>query len=584
MRKHPLAKCEECVFKDASFVPTQNPQPRAKIAVIGEAPGAYEAAKGVPFTGPSGRLLDKVLKHHGYQRADVMVTNVCLCRFENNDDPPKSAIAACKPRLDAELAASGVEKILAVGGTAASTLIDPKKKISSLRIGPPKPYIENENIQVVATWHPAYCLRAPDAFPTFVSDAAKLRGSSNASWREPKYHVFDVGSNVREAIRRLQESATDLVIDIESGIDKDTSFGHPDQHDLLCVGIAYAPGQAVVFTGSALSDPIVQAEFRHLLRTKRLIAHNGKFDLAGLYPRFGPLTLSEDTMLMSYALDERSGHHGLKKLAIENLGAPDWEAIIKKFLPKGKNYADIPRPILYKYNACDVAATWQLRDYFFSIMGEREHKIHAFMIQASNVLMELERAGTCFDTAYSVELQAMFEDELAKIEIDMENTTGRSINPRSPMQIQRYFQDNGLQLESTEADLLEAVRDRLSNETLRSFIDQLLLHRRRAKLNGTYVKGFQKRTYRGKVYTTYTLHGTTSGRLASKNPNMQNIVRDKRIKHQFTVESDENVLVQLDYKQAEGRVITTLAQDEYLAAIFNDPTRDMWEIGSKKIE
>lgn len=577
MRKHQLANCEECVFKDAPFVPTQNPHPNSKLAVIGEAPGPYEARKGIPFTGPSGRLLDQVLEHHGYHRADVMVTNICLCRPENNDDPPKSAIAACKPRLDAELAESGVEKILAVGGTAASTLIDPKKKISTLRIGPPKPYIEDPQVQVIATWHPAYCLRAPDSFPTFVSDTAKLRGNANASWREPKYHVFDTGSNVREAIRRLQEFATDLVIDIECGIDKDTSFGHPDHFDLLCVGIAYAPGQAVVFTGSALSDPIVQAEFGHLLRTKPLIAHNGKFDLAGLYPWFGPLTLSGDTMLMSYAIDERPGLHGLKKLAIENLNAPDWEAAIKKFLPKGKNYADIPTKILYKYNAYDVVATWDLRDLFITRMGEREHQLHEFLIQASNVIMDLERAGTTFDVDYSIELQALLEDEIQKIEIDMENTTGRVLNPRSPMQIMRYFNDRGLTLETTEADVIEALATRLPDGEIKTFIGQLLLHRRRAKLNGTYVKGFQKRIYKGKVYTTYTLHGTTSGRLASKNPNMQNIVRDKRVKNQFTVESPDNVLVQLDYKQAEGRVITTLAQDEYLAAIFNDPIRDIFD-------
>jgi DNA polymerase-1 len=58
---------------------------------------------------------------------------------------------------------------------------------------------------------------------------------------------------------------------------------------------------------------------------------------------------------------------------------------------------------------------------------------------------------------------------------------------------------------------------------------------------------------------------------------MQNIVRDKRIKHQFMVEDPRNILVQLDYKQAEGRVITTLAHDEYLASIFSDSTRDIFD-------
>lgn len=579
MRKHPLAKCEECVFQTAPFVPTQNPQPRAKLAVVGEAPGAYEAGRGIPFTGPSGRLIDQVLAHHGYQRSEVMVTNVCLCRPTDNADPPKSAIAACKPRLDAELAASGVDKILAVGGTAASALIDPKKKISSLRIGPPKPYIENPDIKVVASWHPAYCLRAPDAFPSLVSDTGKLAGKIYETWLEPDYRVFTDGSTVLEVLRRLDGLNGPIVVDIECGVDKDFAYVHPDQYDLLCVGIAYGPRKAVVIAGSGLKEPAVQDAFGRYLARKRIIAHNGKFDLAALRPAFNrDLTLWADTMLMSYSLDERPGQHGLKKLGIEVLGTPDWEAAIRRYVPRGGNYADIPRNILYKYNAIDVGVTWDLWELFTSRMGDRERRQHEFLIQASNALMNLEAAGITFDTQYSVELQELLESELMDLELAIERTTGRALNPRSPMQIMKWFAERGFMLKTTQADVLEKVLEKATiPQDIRKFIEQLLLHRRRTKLNGTYVKGFQKRIHDGKVYTTYTLHGTTSGRLASKNPNMQNIVRDKRIKHQFTVEHEDNTLIQLDYKQAEGRVITTLARDDYLASIFRDGSRDIFD-------
>jgi DNA polymerase I-like protein with 3'-5' exonuclease and polymerase domains len=73
------------------------------------------------------------------------------------------------------------------------------------------------------------------------------------------------------------------------------------------------------------------------------------------------------------------------------------------------------------------------------------------------------------------------------------------------------------------------------------------------------------------------LHGSTSGRLASRNPNLQNIVRDKTIRRQFTVAKPDNIFVQADYKQAEGRVITWLAQDEYLRTIFADESRDLFD-------
>jgi len=576
MRKHPLAQCEKCPFENAPFVPTQNPQPRSKLAVIGEAPGAYEAGRGIPFTGPSGKLLDQVLSHHGFQRSEVMVTNVCLCRPANNEDPPKAAIAACKPRLDAELAHSGVEKILAVGGTAASTLIDPKKKISYLRIGPPKPYIENSEIQVVASWHPAYCLRSPDAFPSLVSDTAKLKGKIYSKWVPPTYKVVDSNKTALAAIEALWLVDGPLVIDIETGFDKDEAFDHPNHYDLLCIGISFAPNRVIVFGTNALKDPEVQTRLGQLLRSKKVTGHNIKSDLAGLYPIFGRIEAARDTMLLNYCQDERPGQHALEKLGIEILGAPNWKEAFRRLVPPKKTYADAPRDKLYEYNAGDVSVTRDLDDLFESRITDRERQEHAFLIRASNAIVNLEMAGMPFDVEYSKELENMFEKELYELEVQISDTTGRNLNPRSPMQIARWFADEGFVLKSTDKDTMEALLNTKLPDHVRTFIEQLLLHRRRAKLCGTYVKGFQKRIYNGKVFTTYTLHGTTSGRLASRNPNMQNIVRDKRIKHQFTVERNGNVLIQLDYKQAEGRVITTLAQDEYLAAIFRDPNRDIF--------
>ena len=578
LRKHPLARCEECPFEHEPFVPTQNSHPTAKLAVIGEAPGAYEAARGIPFTGPSGRLLDQVLKHHGYERSEIMVTNVCLCRPENNDDPPKAAVAACKPRLDAEIAASGVAAIIAVGGTAASALIDPKRKISKLRVGPAKPYIEDDRINVVATWHPAYCLRAPDAFPSFVSDLSKLKAKENVPWIEPNYRAFEDGSVILQAINRLYTMEDPIAIDIECGVEKDISYVHPDQYNLLCVGISYAAGKAVVFGGSGLHESTVQIALGRYLRQRQIIAHNGKFDLAGLYPILGSLELWFDTMLASYCIDERPGLHSLENLSIENLSSPNWKGDIQKYLLRGhKDYSDIPKPVLYKYNAIDTCNTRNLWELFRRKMGpgSRELAEHTFLVKASNALMNLERAGINFDSDYSEDLGKEFEKELFDLELEISRITGKNLNPRSPQQVTRYLAENGVIVTTTEADVLEQLLER--EVGVSDFIKKLLLHRRRTKLYGTYVKGFRKRLYHDKIYTTYTLHGTTSGRLASKNPNMQNIVRDKRIKHQFTVENEHNVFVHADYKQAEGRVITTLAHDEYLRSIFLDETRDIFD-------
>jgi DNA polymerase-1 len=105
----------------------------------------------------------------------------------------------------------------------------------------------------------------------------------------------------------------------------------------------------------------------------------------------------------------------------------------------------------------------------------------------------------------------------------------------------------------------------------------MLKHRREAKLYGTYVKGIRKRLFRGRVYPTFLLHGTTTGRLACRNPNLQNIPRESSIRAQFVPGRPGRVFVQCDYSQAELRVLTWLAQEEYFRAIFNDPTRDLFD-------
>jgi DNA polymerase-1 len=146
------------------------------------------------------------------------------------------------------------------------------------------------------------------------------------------------------------------------------------------------------------------------------------------------------------------------------------------------------------------------------------------------------------------------------------------INPRSPKQVKEYLESQGIRTDTTNEDTLTGILERSSpTPTVARFIRTLLIHRRQQKLYSTYVDGIRKRIYRGRVYTTYLLHGTTSGRLASRNPNLQNIVRDKDIRRQFSVSKPDNVLIQCDYRNAELRVIATLARDEYLRNLLSNP-------------
>lgn len=543
VRKHPYAECEKCPFQNqGGYVPTLNTKPSSGIAVIGEAPGSYEAAYGIPFTGPSGDLLNKVLEHHGLNRSDVMITNVCSCRPEGNEDPPKAALAACAPRLHREIREAEVQTIISVGKTAAHALLDDKRAMRKIRVGPAKPYKFDSNIGVISTWHPAFSLRIPDSFPDLVHDFGKIKGD-NRAWVKPEFWVFDDPSTAAGIIKELGNRFDRFVLDIECGADKDAEFVHPSEWPLLCLGFSFARKKAVVLGENAINSPEVRTALRDLLPRVSIIAHNGKFDLEGLRSLAGPQKLSFDTMLASYCINERPGYHSLDQLAIEILAAPDWKQEIKKYIPRGGNYANIPRPILYRYNAYDVVCTWELYEYFSAKMSEDERRKHDFLVRGANALIDVELAGITFDQEYNLELDERFQKELFDIENEINGVSGYPINPRSVPQVMRYYAEKGLILPTTGKDFLTALCEKIDGEVL-EFTNKLLYHRKRAKLYGTYVKGLTNRVSHGKVYTTYLLHGTTSGRLSSRSPNLQNISREKYIRNQFTAEHENNVLVQ----------------------------------------
>ena len=596
-RKHPLAECERCSLRDVGvFVPTKFPHSRdgqpPVYAVVGEAPGVQEAHRGIPFTGPSGRLLDRVLEYHDINREDVILTNAILCRPPDNDlKPHKGAVGCCSKRLAADLA--GTQRALALGNTAAQALLGTSQKITTLRVGPPKPSRLVDGLEVVASFHPAYCLRSGDNFPSLVNDAGKLRHVP-IHWEPPTYAV---ATEVDQAIGYLKQllertELEELVVDIETGIDKENSFDHPNHYQMLCVGICYAKGKAVVIGEEPLKDKGVLDLLRTLLSSRKIIEHNGKFDNSGLYPLLGDIRLWFDTMLASYCVDERPGYHGLKQQSTEKLGAPDYEAGIQQYLGAGKakNYATIPRPILYKYNAYDVVCTWDLKEYYIlelERLGLRE--LHDFLVAAANELKFMELNGIKIDREWNRELTIEYLKELKDLEDQLDATLNGDesydkrggINPRSPQQLMKYFEAQKITVKDTTRDTLEMLlenKDKLKlHPKVVEFLELMLQIRKKVKEYGTYVKGITIRMYRGRVYTTYSLHGTTSGRLASKNPNLQNIIRNNRIKKQFIVSKPENIFVGADYKQAEGRVICTLAQDEYLRKIFSDPEADLFD-------
>ena len=152
-----VAACEACGLcrTRKKTVPGVGDQ-AAEWLFVGEAPGAEEDARGEPFVGQAGRLLDNMLAALGLARdRNVYIANVLKCRPPNNRTPEPLEVDACRPYLERQIALLAPKLIVALGRSAASLLLDTDATIASLR-GRVHRY---GGVPLIVTYHPAYLLR-----------------------------------------------------------------------------------------------------------------------------------------------------------------------------------------------------------------------------------------------------------------------------------------------------------------------------------------------------------------------------------------------------------------------------------------
>lgn len=133
---------------------------RASLLIVGEAPGAEEDARGEPFVGQAGRLLDNMLAAIGLKRGeDVYIANVLKCRPPGNRNPEPFEVAQCSPHLERQIDLIRPQLILAMGRFAAQTLLATDASIVSMR----SRLHRFRGVPAIVTYHPAYLLRTlPD--------------------------------------------------------------------------------------------------------------------------------------------------------------------------------------------------------------------------------------------------------------------------------------------------------------------------------------------------------------------------------------------------------------------------------------
>lgn len=596
MRKHPLAKCEECPLQSEKCAPTSGPE-NAKIALVSRSPGYYDAKNGKPFTGPSGKVLDFLLGKYGVKRDNIIVTNMVLCE---TDDPPKEALEACRPRLLAELANTSL--IIAAGSEAVNYFT----RYRSIHNARGFEHFWNDR-RVVATSNPALVLRKSDSFPDLVADF-RLALDPLPAPTLPTVEIIDDPLQARAILRVWTEKNPydNQIVASDLEWRNDTDF--------VCAGFSRDGKKSVVFGNKALTDNVNRDTLRRFYedRSVSFLWHNGKSDTKVLRRNGIRARVDEDTFLLSYALDEEPGRHALEYCLMTEFGWPNYEPDSVKYFKKtgqfdfySKSPQDIARAEkeLYEYNGWDAAGTRQLFDVFKPRAIEDnvwERPYTKFLLPASEAFLKVEMQGFPFDAEEACNLNERevlprlwgLREKVQKI------TEHPLLSVSSPKQMAAlYYDEYGLKhsLRDTNAKKLESstgveVRKEIIDGRFKckpQYHDKIIevadAHQEFAEIfkqKGNYIEGLVIRVGSdGKLYSSFNVGGTVTGRTSSRGPNFQNITREGRrgiqgIRTLFRP-SEGCAIVQADFSQAELRTCAVLSGEQNLIDIYSDSKRSL---------
>ena len=319
-----------------------------------------------------------------------------------------------------------------------------------------------------------------------------------------------------------------------------------------------------------------------LLNTHKLILQNFKYDLEVVQNNFGiDIKLYADTMIMAWLLDSDKPV-GMDKLAVRLLD--DYKTIaFKDVVKKGEDFSNVNIIDACAYAAEDAFITFKL---YFKILEAFKVNDEEYLMKIAtqvefpfvNVLNNMENRGIKIDIAFFENLKEKSKNNLLELTQSVFTLAGVEFNINSPKQLGEVLFET-LQLTaskktktgySTNESVLQKIKDE------HEVVPKILEYREAFKLHSTYIEPLlelAKQNDENKIYTSFLQTGTATGRLSSKNPNLQNIpVRTEsgRAIREGFIASPGYKLVGIDYSQIELRLLAHYSKDPELVAAFRE--------------
>ncbi|MBR4891998.1 MAG: DNA polymerase I [Alphaproteobacteria bacterium] len=389
-------------------------------------------------------------------------------------------------------------------------------------------------------------------------------------------------------------------IDTILAIDTETTGLNPTTDKLVGISLAtsatngiYIPirhktGSIDLFGGDTLAPNQISIEDVYktlwpvLTNTKiTKIGHNLKYDLHIMANEgwdISKISPIDDTMLLSYILHGTAHGHSLDELALKYLG----HSTIKfsSLFPTRTKSCDmhfdtLPIDTATKYATEDACISFALYELMRPELDNQEQLKHLYEtcdLPLMRVLLNMERLGVMADKQKLNQLSGIFHQQLQKLESEIWELAGHEFNIASPKQLGVVLFDE-LQLpankkRSTDADSLSELVE------THQIIEKILSWRSIAKLAGTYADALpQQIASDGRIHTTYLQTSTNTGRLSSRDPNLQNIPIKTELGEEIRkcfIASPGNVLISVDYSQIQLRLLADIADIKTFKDTFNN--------------
>jgi DNA polymerase I len=396
------------------------------------------------------------------------------------------------------------------------------------------------------------------------------------------YESITKESDLKKWVKILNEQSV-------ISVDTETSSLKPSETDLVGISFSYAPNKACYIpldhkNQKSLKKKDVIKVIKPILEDSSIkkVGQNIKFDYIVFKQNGIELNSIEDTMLISYTLDAGINRHNLDTLSDIHLNHKTIS--YKDVVGSGKNqlnFSEVEIDKATEYAAEDADITLRLYKILTSRLDqEKLNKVYEYFEKPMiKLLSKLELNGIKINNTQLKKLSKVFEQKIKKIEKEIFLIAKKNFNIGSPKQLGEiiYNELKIAKLKKTKKGSLATNAKVLEDLALtgHKFPNLVLEWRQVSKLKNTYSDALQdhisKKTER--VHTSFLLAATNTGRLASSDPNLQNIPikseDGKQIRKAFIAEK-KNILISADYNQIEMRILADMANVKNLKEAFKN--------------